>query len=199
MKRKKKQINSLKQYFFHFFFLISLMFIIATSNTKDSFIVSNINTVKALESSRIEKIDNKKPINLVPTFTRISSIQELNTLENKKIEFTGTLTGYGPDCVGCSGIVGCPPYQNVKNGNIYYEDLTYGKIRIVAADKNIPCGSIIKISNYPHIDGDFYGIVLDRGSAINGLTMDLLYESEQDTIKIGRTYNINFQITRWGF
>ncbi|MBQ8472505.1 MAG: 3D domain-containing protein [Bacilli bacterium] len=199
MKLEKKQINSLKQYFFHFFFIISLMFLIATSNTKDSFVVNNINTVKALESSRIEQIDTKKPINLVPTFTRVTSIQELNAIQNKKIEFTGTLTGYGPDCVGCSGIVGCPPYQNVKNGNIYYEDSTYGKIRIVAADKSIPCGSIIKISNYPHIDGDFYGIVLDRGSAINGLTMDLLYESEQNTIKIGRTYNINFKIERWGF
>ena len=129
----------------------------------------------------------------------VDSIAELETSDNKKLEFTGTLTGYGPDCEGCSGIVGCSPYQNVQAGNIYYEDEIYGKIRILAADPSIPCGSIIKISNYNFIKGDFYGIVLDRGSAIQGLTMDLLYESEKDTLKIGRTYNINFKIERWGF
>ena len=46
---------------------------------------------------------------------------------------------------------------------------------------------------------DFYGIVLDRGSAIVGLTMDLLYPSEKDTIVIGRQRNITFSIERWGW
>ena len=196
--KKNKQINPLKKYFFNLFYIIFLLFLIATSNTKSSIVVSNINTVKAVESSRIESLgvpfSNKSQ-----EFIKVFSTDEISLNQNKKIEFMGTLTGYGPDCVGCSGIVGCPPYQNVKNGNIYYEDSTYGKIRIVAADKNIPCGSIVKISNYPYIDGEFYGIVLDRGSSIVGLTMDLLYQNEQETIKIGRTYNINFQITRWGF
>lgn len=51
------------------------------------------------------------------------------------------------------------------------------KLEFWQPNKSIPCGSIIKISNY--FDSDFYGIVLDRGSAIVGLTMDLLYESEK--------------------
>ena len=90
-------------------------------------------------------------------------------------------------------------YQNVTNGNIYYEDNEYGKIRILAADRSIPCGSIVKISNYKFIENEFYGIVLDRGSSIVGLTMDLLHEGEGDTIVVGRQYNINFEIVRWGF
>ena len=117
-----------------------------------------------------------------------------------KIEFTGTLTGYGPDCEGCIGVVYCKPHPNVQNGNIYYNDKEYGKIRIVAADYSIPCGSIVKISNFKFMEyEDFYGIVLDRGSAIVGLTMDLLYPSEDDTIIIGRQRNIKFTIERWGY
>ena len=86
------------------------------------------------------------------------------------------------------------------NGKNYYQDSNYGKIRILAADYSIPCGSIIKISNFKFVDGnEFYGIVLDRGSAIVGLTMDLLYPSEKDTVIIGRQKNIHFTVERWGW
>lgn len=196
---KNKRSNKLKNYFFNLFYIIFLMFVVATSNVKSSIIVNNINTVKAIESSRIESKGLVFETIKKEEILKVFSVQEIILNQNKKIEFTGTITGYGPDCVGCSGIVGCPPYQNVKNGNIYYEDSTYGKIRILAADKSIPCGSIIKISNYKFIGEDFYGIVLDRGSAIVGLTMDLLHNSETETVVIGRQYNINFKIERWGF
>lgn len=199
MKYEKKQINSLRLYFLNFFFIIFLLFLVATSNKTNTIVVNNINTVKAIESSRIESIETNLNNQFINEFTKVFSTDEIKLNQNKKIEFMGTLTGYGPDCEGCSGIVGCSPYQNVKNGNIYYEDTNYGKIRILAADKSIPCGSIVKISNYKFSDGDFYGIVLDRGSAIVGLTMDLLHESENDTVIIGRQYNINFKIERWGF
>ena len=196
--KKKKQINSLKIYFFNLFFIIFLLFLVATSNSKTSIVVNNINTIKGIESSRVEQIVSLFSENNFHSI-KVFSIQELVINKNKAISFEGTLTGYGPDCVGCSGIVGCAPYQNVKNGNIYYEDNEYGKIRILAADKNIPCGSIVKISNYKFINNSFYGIVLDRGSAITGLTMDLLHASERDTVIVGRQYNINFEIIRWGF
>ena len=196
MKFKKKQINSLVLYFFTLFYVISLLFMIGTSNNKDLVVVSNIHTVKAVESSRVAMINEKITNNNQEEFIKVFSTEEIKLNQGKKLEFVGTLTGYGPDCVGCSGIVACEPHQNVKNGNIYYQDSYYGKIRILAADRSIPCGSIIKISNY--FDSDFYGIVLDRGSAIVGLTMDLLYESEKNP-NLGRAYNINFQIERWGY
>lgn len=190
--RTKKQAKSLKNYFFSLFLIIFLLFVIATSNTENSFVTNNENNVKAVESSRIV-LNEKKEV----TKIKINTLEELKNNVNKKVEFAGTLTAYGPDCKGCSGKLGCYPYQNVLNNNIYYEDSTYGKIRILASDPLIPCGSVIKVSNY--YNQEFYGIVLDRGSAIKGLTMDLLYESEIATKNIGRQYNITFEIERWGF
>lgn len=191
--KTKKQINSLKNYFFSLFVIIFLLFVIATSNSSKSFVTNNENNVKAVESSRIilngKKTSTKK--------IKVNTIEELKSNLNKEVEFIGTLTAYGPDCEGCSGKLGCYPYQNVLNNNIYYEDKTYGKIRILASDGVIPCGSIIKISNY--FNTEFFGIVLDRGSLVKGLTMDLLENSEKDTLKIGRQYNIKFEIERWGY
>ena len=198
MRLKKRKQTGLITYFFTLFFIIFLVFIVATSNTEETINVNNINTVKSLKSSRIVPIKSNNLIDEAE-YVKIKSVEEITTSKNKKIEFTGTLTGYGPDCKGCGGKTGCSPRQDVRNGNIYYTDTKYGKIRILAADKSIPCGSIIKVSNYPYINGDFYGIVLDRGSAIKGLTMDLLYNSEQETRNLGRAYNINFQIERWGY
>ena len=201
MRRYKKQINSLTIYFFTLIFIITLLLIVALFNQEEKLVVSNINTIKSVETSRILPITTniQDTFQVVNKFVKVTSTEEILKHSNEKIEFSGTLTGYGPDCVGCSGNLGCAPHPNVKNGNIYFEDTSYGKIRILAADPSIPCGSIIKVSNYPYITGDFYGIVLDRGSAIKGLTMDLLYNSEQETRNLGRAYNINFQIERWGY
>lgn len=185
----KKQINPLVRYFFSLFLIFLLLLMIVTSNSKNISVINNVNTLKSVESSRISSVAEK----VITVF----SIEELQTNKNKAIEFTGTITAYGPDCVGCSGIVGCYPYQDVRNGNIYYKDSSYGTIRILAADPSIPCGSIVKISNY--FQQEIIGIVLDRGSDIKGLTMDLLANSEQETISVGRQYNINFKIERWGF
>ena len=176
------------------------MFLLAIAvlegNKKTVIVTSNINNVKSVKSSRIvHEIDN---VEIIKT---VKSTKEIKKYGGKqKLEFQGTLTGYGPDCPGCNGIVYCKPNPNVLNGNIYYNDKEYGKLRILAADYAIPCGSIIKINNFSFIPGnEFYGIVLDRGSAIVGLTMDLLYPSENDTIIIGRQRNINFTIERWGW
>lgn len=111
--------------------------------------------------------------------------------------FTGSLTGYGPDCVGCSGVVACKPYPNVQNGNIYFNDSTYGTLRIVAADRDIPCGTIVTIENF--YQGDVQAIVLDRGSAITDNKMDLLFSSESETVAVGRQRDIQYTINRWGW
>ena len=59
---------------------------------------------------------------------------------------------------------------------------------------------MLHIKNFKFVpDKEFIGIVLDRGSAIVGLTMDLLYPSEADTVIIGRQRNIEFNIERWGW
>ena len=169
--------------------------IIISGNKRNSAVVTNINTVKSVKSSNIV---STMPIDR--TLVRVFSTKEIKNLGGKNnIEFIGTLTGYGPDCPGCLGMVYCAPNPDVRNGNIYYNDKDYGTVRILAADYSIPCGSIVKIENFKFIKEPFIGIVLDRGSSIVGLTMDLLYPSEADTVVIGRAYNIKFQIIRWGW
>ena len=190
---KKQEKLSLKSYGFKLIYVFVLLFIIVSGNNKSYIVTSNVNNVKSIQSSRI-----------VTDYEKLKIVSNTNDIKkygkDYKIEFTGTLTGYGPDCEGCIGVVYCKPHPNVQNGNIYYNDKEYGKIRIVAADYSIPCGSIVKISNFKFMEyKDFYGIVLDRGSAIVGLTMDLLYPSEDDTIIIGRQRNIKFIIERWGY
>ena len=192
MKNITKKIS---RYFFFLGFCFIVLFIIASGNKKEEIIISNINNVKSVQSSRIVHEYEPEIVKFVKNTKDIAKYGK-----KFKINFTGTLTGYGPDCAGCIGILYCAPNPNVENGNIYYNDKEYGKIRIVAADYSIPCGSIVKISNYKFVKGnELYAIVLDRGSAIVGLTMDLLYPSEKDTEIIGRNYNINFLIERWGW
>ncbi len=180
--------------------LFGIAFIIVSGNRKINIVTSNVNNVKSLQSIRI--INKTNSDNAFSYKTKlVTNTNDIKKYGSKyQIEFNGTLTGYGPDCPGCGGIVACRPNPNVKNGNIYFEDSDYGKIRILAADYSIPCGSIIKVSNFKFVEGkEFYGIVLDRGSAIVGLTMDLLYPSENDTLVVGRQRNIHFAILRWGW
>ncbi len=194
--------KALIRYFLFIFYVFLLALIIITGNKRTQIVTSNVNNVKSLKSSRIvheiEYGDIKSTYYARKMVTNTQDIRKYGS--SSTIEFMGTLTGYGPDCPGCLGMVYCKPNPNVQNGKIYYTDKTYGKIRIVAADYAIPCGSIIKISNFKFIHGDsFYAIVLDRGSAIVGMTMDLLYPSEADTVIIGRQRNIKFTIERWGW
>ena len=170
--------------------------IILGGNKKINIVTSNVHNVKSVLSTRIVKSED----NTIST-KLITNVRDIKNYGLKtQIQFIGTLTGYGPDCPGCGGHVACWPNPDVRNGNIYYTDKEFGKIRILAADYSIPCGSIIHIKNFKFVpDKEVIGIVLDRGSAIVGLTMDLLYPSEADTVIIGRQRNIEFNILRWGW
>jgi 3D (Asp-Asp-Asp) domain-containing protein len=175
-------------------FVFAIAFIIVGGNKKTNIVTSNVNNVKSVLSTRIVQ-KNSESTKLVRNVNEIKKYGSIT-----KIKFVGTLTGYGPDCPGCGGHVACRPNPDVRNGNIYYNDKEYGTIRILAADYSIPCGSIVHISNFKFVSNkEFTGIVLDRGSAIVGLTMDLLYPSEADTVIIGRQRNIEFEILRWGW
>lgn len=131
----------------------------------------------------------------------IYNIEKFNKIkkENKVIDkFTGTITGYGPDCDGCIGITSSG--YDVRN-TIYYNDKTYNNVRVLAADKSLPFGTIIKVSNLKYYN-DFIGIVLDRGSAISfdGFSqIDLLFESEDYSYNFGRKENVIFEILRLGY
>ncbi|MEG1351278.1 MAG: 3D domain-containing protein [Bacilli bacterium] len=177
---------------------ISLLCVLAISNEKESIVTYNYNNIKSIQGVHIVNKYNNLAAQMKPVF--VNNMQELKEIGPKKAAtFVGTLTGYGPDCIGCNGYAACPPRQDVRNGNISFNDLEFGNIKIVAADKNIPCGTVVKISNYKYSFEPVIAIVLDRGGAIVGNTMDLLHESEQKTLIIGRQHNINFEIIRWGW
>ena len=126
-------------------------------------------------------------------------------------EYFGTLTGYGPDCPGCSSVgnVSCITREGKKhsliNDGIYYTDEKFGELRILAADNSLfPCGTIIKVDN--GIMDEFYGLVLDTGytmrkaSKSGTIWLDLAFKSEEETKNAGVTSkNTKFSVQRWGW
>ncbi len=124
-------------------------------------------------------------------------------------EFTGKMTGYGADCIGCSGSLSC----RTKSGKIHnltkdgetYDDDEYGNVRILAAALNkFPCGTIVKVSGSEL--GTFNAIVLDTGSAMRSafekgiILMDLAYTSEKNPeIYKATSNNIKYSVQRWGW
>lgn len=131
--------------------------------------------------------------------------------------YTGTLTGYGPDCYGCGNWVTnkvstASGYHiaNIVDGNIEpaftitYNDSEYGEVRILAGDSTLPYKTIVRII-VPN-EEPIIGIVLDRGSTVgfencrskNGCltTFDLLYETESSAR--GKINNVVFDILRIG-
>lgn len=126
-------------------------------------------------------------------------------------EYSGRLTGYGPDCPGCSvvGNVSCLTKEGKRHSlitdGVKYNDSTYGKIRILAADNSaFPCGTIIKVDN--GILDEFYGIVLDTGITMRRawkqgtVWIDLAFASEKEALTAGATSsNTKFSVQRWGW
>ena len=121
---------------------------------------------------------------------------------NKTIEtLSGSMSGYGPDCYGCTSNRVTSGYY-VGEGNIYYNDSTYGKIRIVAGDKKYPLGTIVKIGSSNVSNEPIIAIVLDRGGSIGinkKFTFDLLFATEKEASKYGVSKNIKFEILRLGY
>ena len=117
---------------------------------------------------------------------------------NALYSFTGELTGYAGDCPLCSGYLACPPRTNVLKKGIYYNDKTYGKVRIVASSRKYSCGTILKFKVKKLSDEPIIAIVLDRG--VGGNVIDLLTESEEYASKhVGRVRNLNFEVLREGW
>ena len=81
---------------------------------------------------------------------------------------------------------------------IYYEDSTYGTVRIVASSRNYPCGTILKFNVSKLSSEPIIAIVLDRG--VGGNNIDLLTESQSYAAKkVGRVRNLEFEVLREGW
>lgn len=149
-----------------------------------------------------KKVEQQKPEEQpIPPKNETPIEPPVEEKENDVIETqVGKMSGYGPNCVGCSGYLASGKY--VGNGTIYYNDKKYGNVRIVAGDYKYKLGSIVRIKNSKVSSEPILAIVLDRGGTI-GLNktfmFDLLFESEEVASKYEVSYNVTFEILRNGY
>lgn len=197
----KKKLLRYGQYFSGLVCVFLLCIMVLSTNQKASIVTSNMNLTKSIGTSQfqnnylaLQELTKEKPAPIYNSFE-----EALSHVQEGRVAFIGKLTAYGPDCVGCGGHSACPPHQNLQNGNIYYNDTTYGPVRILAADKSLPCGSIVKVSNINIYSEPILAIVMDRGGAIKGNHLDLLFATERNLEGFSTQKNIHFEILRYGF
>lgn len=110
--------------------------------------------------------------------------------------YSGTMSFYNANCTSCSGITATG--VDVSDGRLYYNDKTYGNVRIVAAGTEIKKWSIIKIRN-SSLANEVLAIVLDRGGDIGvgrKFIIDMLTNSTEN--KSGINKNIEVEVLRNG-
>lgn len=108
------------------------------------------------------------------------------------------LSHYGHDCYGCKTGYTASGYY-VGDGRIYYEDATFGTVRVVAADDKYPLGTIVRIG---YNNSVITAIVLDRGGGIgdgNKFQIDLLASNNSEAYKLGTVQNTNLEVLRLGY
>lgn len=131
--------------------------------------------------------------------TRVDSTNVArNNKQDKVIKtYYGNISHYGPDCKGCKTSLTASGYD-ISNGNIYYNDSKYGIVRIIAGDKKIPFGTIVKMNIN---NQDVLAIMLDTGDiGFNKKYMfDLLDNSEKEANMNGVNKNVKIEVLRFGF
>ena len=188
---------------------------------------NSIAFTKVIEYDTVETYNNKIPTGVTITrkkgHTGLAYVDENNnetiieSPKNAKIEigtgdeanYVGKMTGYGADCIGCTGTLACKTkngsYHNLIKDGTTYNDEEYGNVKIIAAAlEKFPCGTIIKVEN-PNL-GTFNAIVLDTGGAMksawnNGIIhIDLAYLTETDpALHLSTSSNVKYSVQRWGF
>ncbi|MBE6152163.1 MAG: hypothetical protein E7165_02480 [Firmicutes bacterium] len=163
-------------------------------------LVQGSDGIKYVDSTGIEK--ELRPV--------VNEIIEIGT--GPKSSYVGNTTGYGADCIGCSGVVACKTregnYHHLVNDGPYYNDSQYGSVRILASDHRVfPCGTIIVVDNGR--EEAFLGIVLDTGIDMRknwelyGLIhLDVAFVTEKDPKVYSMTashQSAKFEVKRWGW
>ncbi len=169
--------------------------------------VDSIDTVSEDKNDTEELVSSKTKVNEVtkdePIFDTSNSKNNIDS-DNSDFDsdiqisvgsvYIGSMSGYGAD-IGNFTNSG----YNISE-TIYYFDKTYGNVRILASDSDIPFGTIVEVSNTNV--GSFTGIVLDRGPNIGfdkKHTFDLLFENSSEALRYGVSKNAKFEIKRLGF
>lgn len=202
-----------------------------TTEISNSNINKNVNiSSTVIEYETIETFDSSIPSNITKVITEGKDgviyynddgtivLEEVVDEEviigtGKNGEYTGVMTGYGPDCSTCSGrgYVSCKTEDkknfNLINDGVYYNDDEFGEVRVLAAAlSEFPCGTIIEVKSSNL--GDFMGIVMDTGYTMreqlkNGVYhFDVAYQTEKDEnirFATNMSGNVEFNVQRWGW
>ena len=153
-----------------------------TSANETSLTTTNINTTETTKTTK----------KAIKTTKKITTKKVVKTNTNKTSGSGGyRLTHYGYDC--CKSGRTATGYDISKT--IYYNDATYGKVRIVAMCSKYKLYSIIKIKDYK-LGGDTLAIVLDRGVGCG--TIDLAVKNERTASKYGIQNNVKIEVLRNG-
>lgn len=157
---------------------------------EEEVVKKNIDNTKNVVQEKIEEKEEK----VIEPVIKDNALQSGSVRSNNEV-LSGKMSAYGPDCNGCSGYLASGRYAG--DGNVYYDDATYGKLRIVAGDSKFSFGTVVKITDK---NGEFLAIVLDRGGVgLNKKYMfDLLFTSEEEASKYGVS-NASFEILRNGY
>lgn len=171
--------------------------VILTDENKQKEESKVVETPKVEEVKEVEKKEEEPKVEVKPVVRYdpidTSNYPVLNSYSNL------VMTGYGYDCRGCTTGKTASGYS--IRDTIYYDDPTFGTLRIVAMDKSIPMYSIVRISNINGME-PILAIVLDRGGGISfskSIQIDLVVESEAIAkTTIGKKYNVTCDILRSG-
>lgn len=173
-----------------YFLLLLISLLLGNLNSQNN--VNHIYVDSNILSSGFEMVDISETVDIAEE--KIDS----DTVVGEVLEVqVGKLSRYGPDCYGCSGYLAYGDY--VGDGTIFYTDSEYGDVKILAADRKYPFGTIVRVNTGSE---SFIAIVLDRGGAIGFgkvALFDLLYPSEYLANLDGVSYNTTFEILRYGF
>jgi len=183
--------------------ILGLVFMVPrsyNSKSRNSIITKNLTTSLISITSKDEVINDSSMDEVVTNFTSTvnNNITEPKLITDVLETIYGTMSGYGLDCKGCSGVVGAR--YDAKGNNLRYYDPVYGECRIVAGDKKYPYGTIVRVKNSKI--GTFNAIVLDRGSDIGigrRYLFDLLFWTEKESYDFGLSRNTTFEILRYGY
>lgn len=176
--------------------LLASMKDVITTNDKEESINTTKNDEVFVEGQKQEIEEKKEEPSTKPV---IENVNIIDTSSYPVIsQETINLSHYGHDCYGCTSGYTASGYY-VGDGRIYYNDNTFGSVRVVAADRKYPLGTILRIGYH---GSKITAIVLDRGGAINDSSrfqIDLLTSSNSEAYQLGIVEQTSLEVLRLGY
>lgn len=178
----------------------SLKSSLLVQNHQEEYDLTEEESIKEVESKEEISTDIKEEVKEETPNPPVSEVVNIVDTSNFAVlsQETINLSHYGHDCYGCTSGLTASGYY-VGDGRIYYQDKTFGSVRVVAADSKYPLGSIVRLGYH---GTSITAIVLDRGGGIGDgkrFQIDLLVSSEKESYELGIVNNTSLEVLRLGY